>query len=550
LSLQELFTIAIENRWCQPAAKSIICGFRGLFSRFVILLLLAISLTAISRAQVNCPALAMMAPEREYFPASGIAAECFSSDDVAGSEASSDSSLCYSTSRSEREFTLDMAGIRALPDPVTPVWAPQPPARFQLRNALLQSFEYLMLQHAFRVANDPSLRYQLAHGRFFHNWFAAYGGYNLKRWGDGDDILVNDVGHPLQGAVASRIFLQNSPKARALTIGKDPSYWTSRLKGMAWAAAFEVQWKVGPLGETSLGNAGGWMYVPGCGFSVSCANDPEYSKPPTNNTGLSDWILTPVVGTGWVLLEDTIDKYLVARVAENHRIVGGMILRTALEPSRSFAGLFMGKLPWQWPTPERYLVKPVNSPANTNPEVNRWEKQRRSFGIHYANVNLPAVTSECADCRQYNAGIGVNYGYRILPYLFFDGEFDFFPGGGGSNGRPSLEGLFGTKVGYQGRTWGLFGKVRPGFIYYEKAWSGGQSPKFDNLSRFALDTGGVVELYPSRSSTVRLDIGTTLVRYLRDYPNPRLSPLGSLQSPDYYVTQGNFQISSGYIVRF
>src|SRR5689334_11358839 len=41
-----------------------------------------------------------------------------------------------------------------------------------------------------------------------------------------------------------------------------------------------------------------------------------------------------------------------------------------------------------------------------------------------------------------------------------------------------------------------------------------------------------------------------MVRYLQDYPNPRLSLLDSLQSPDYYVNQGNFQISSGYAIRF
>ncbi|HVZ17670.1 MAG TPA: hypothetical protein VG897_11165 [Terriglobales bacterium] len=441
-----------------------------------------------------------------------------------------------------------MAGLRSLPDPVILVQVPRP-SSFQLHSALLQSFEFLMLQHAFRVANDPSLRYQLAHGRFFHNWFASYGGYDLKRWGDGDDFIVNDVGHPLQGAVASRIFLQNSPKSRALRVGKDSTYWTSRLKGMAWAAAFEVQWKVGPLSETSLGNAGGWLYVPDCGFSVSCASNPNYPKSPTNNTGLSDWVLTPVVGTGWVVLEDTIDKYLVTRVAENHRVLGGIILRTALEPSRSFAGLFMGKLPWQWPAPEGYLLKSASTLANSEPENVEWKQRRRSIGIHFANLNLPVEEKECSDCRQFNTGIGISYDYRLLPWLFFDSQFDFFPSGE-ENGGPTLQGLFGAKIGHQGRTWGLFGKIRPGFLYYENAWTGGESPKYDSLSRFVWNTGGVFELYPSRRSTLRLDVGTTLVRYLRDYPNPRLSPLGSLQSPDYYVTQGNFQISSGYTVRF
>ena len=133
--------------------------------------------------------------------------------------------------------------------------------------------------------------------------------------------------------------------------------------------------------------------------------------------------------------------------------------------------------------------------------------------------------------------------------LFFDSQVSLFPTGA-SNGGPTVQGLFGTKFGHQGKNWGLFGKFRPGFIYYENAWPGGDAKTFDSLSRLAVDTGGVFEVYPTRSSTLRFDVGTTLVRYLRDYPNPRLSPLGSMQSTEYYVNQGNFQISSGYTIRF
>jgi hypothetical protein len=448
----------------------------------------------------------------------------------------------------QKDYLSSMPISRMLPEPVVAVRA-LPPERFHLKTALLQSFEFLMLQHAFRVADDPSLRYSLAHSPFFHNWFASYKGYDLKRWGDGDSFLVNDVGHPLQGAVASRIYLQNSPAARSVPIGKNSRYWTSRLKGMAWAAAFEVQWKIGPLSETSLGNAGGWMYVPDCGFALTCLNNPKFPNPPTNNTGLSDWILSPTVGTGWVLLEDAIDKYVVGKVATNHRILGGKILRTALEPSRSFAGLFMGKLPWQWPAPESAIVKSTKKPVNTSSDEADWTANRRSVGFHYTNVSLPGVRSNCVGCRDSNSGIGVTYGYRILPSVFFDSELDYFPVGN-SNSGPSFEGLFGAKIGRQGRNWGVFCKVRPGFIYYDKAWPGRDAKEYDSLSRFALDAGGVVEVYPNRRSTLRFDFGTTLVRYLRDYPNPRLSPLGSLQSPDYYVNQGNLQISSGYVFRF
>lgn len=117
-------------------------------------------------------------------------------------------------SRRYGEIGIGGLELSALAGPVIQV-QPPPQHKFQLKKAMWQSFEFLMVQHAFRVADDPSLRYSLAHGRFFHDWFASYKGYDLKRWSDGDDFIVNDIGHPLQGAVASRIYLQNGPSDRA-----------------------------------------------------------------------------------------------------------------------------------------------------------------------------------------------------------------------------------------------------------------------------------------------------------------------------------------------
>jgi hypothetical protein len=426
---------------------------------------------------------------------------------------------------------------------LAPTTTPAP--KFQLRSTLRQEFEYLMVEHGFRLMQDRDLRRQLLHDPFFHNWFVSFHGYDLKRWGDGDDFLVNDIAHPMQGAVAGWIYLQNNPKERALEIGKDPAYWKSRLKAMGWAAGYEVQWKIGPLSESSIGNAGGWSYVPGCGILANCVNNLN-DPPPTNNTGLSDWIITPVVGTGWIMIEDVIDKYVVGRVAENHPRYGA-VLRTGLEPTRNFAGAFAGELPWKSTRREKpqSQTEAIRSPGLED----SWRANRRSTGFHFVNVNLPGVESGCVGCRQNFQGFGVPYSSRLFEHVYFDSEVNFFPTGA-HQGGPSMEGLFGAKFGEQAKRWGLFAKVRPGFIYYEKAWSGGENPKFTDLSRFALDVGGTFELYPSPRSAVRIDVGTTLVRYLLDYPNPRISPIGSIISTDYYATQGNLQIGAGYRIRF
>ena len=132
--------------------------------------------------------------------------------------------------------------------------------------------------------------------------------------------------------------------------------------------------------------------------------------------------------------------------------------------------------------------------------------------------------------------------------MFFDSEMSGFPLSLDSGG-PSIQGLFGAKIGHQGKSWGIFAKARPGFIYYDRAWSGGYKEKYDSLTRFACDAGGVVEVYPSRKSTLRFDVGTTLVRYLRDNQF-NLSPVDDHRSSEYYVTQGNLQITTGYTFRF
>jgi hypothetical protein len=211
--------------------------------------------------------------------------------------------------------------------------------KFDLKAAFWQSFGENLFYHVWRVSSDPEMRWNLAHKPFFHDWFASYKGYNMHRWGDGDSFVVNEVGHPLEGAVFARTFLQNSPRSQ-VAIGRNSRYWTSRLKATAWAAAWSVQLEIGPISETSFGNQGGYTYVPRCGRDLYCLNNPKFHKPPTNNTGWSDFVLTPLAGTAWIIGEDTVDKYIVAPVAVNHRILGGRILRAGLEPSRSFAAIF------------------------------------------------------------------------------------------------------------------------------------------------------------------------------------------------------------------
>ena len=395
------------------------------------------------------------------------------------------------------------------------------------------------------------MRWNLAHKPFFHDWFASYGGYNMQRWGDGDDFVVNDVGHPLEGAVFARTFLQNSPNSQVV-IGKNRRYWMSRLKALGWAAAWSTETEIGPISETNIGNQGGFTYVPGCGAYLVCLNNPKYPKPPTNNTGWTDFVVTPLIGMAWVLGEDTIDKYIVMshRREPSHHWRQDSPLRAGAEPQLRrylFRQVSLGP-----PHAREQLRGARCSPNSRNPAgdlerppVDHWE-----IGAQYSNISLPVLSNTCSElaCRKNLSGLGVNFDYNFTRGIGFDSTLNFIPGQQGT--QPMMEGLFGVRMGARFEHFGVFAKVRPGFIYYENAFPIQGETATASLTRFATDVGGIVEYYPERNSTLRFDVGTTLVRYLTNHKDPHAYELGTLLSPQYIVTQGNFQVATSYVYRF
>jgi len=431
-----------------------------------------------------------------------------------------------------------------------------PSDKLQWRPAIIQTTELVIFQHAFRAAFDPSLRYLIAHKPFWHDYGVSLTDYHMDHWSDGDSFVVNDVGHPLNGAVYGRVFLQNYPRS-FVQIGRHNGYWTTRLQSFVWMMLWSAEFEVGPLSETSIGNQGGFYYSNGCGTSPACLTTPPYSAGVgkhtgvggiTNNTGWTDFIMTPVVGLGWLVGEDAIDRYLVTPIARNHRILGGRVLRTALEPSRSFAALFAGKFPWMLPVPETNFVD--RYPRVLKPkDPNQPQLQHYSIGTQYTNISLPVIKPGCETaCRVPLSGAGVTFGYNFTRGFAFDSAVNFLPAQGGTKGM--MQGLFGVKMGERWNHWGLFAKIRPGFIYYNEAWPGGGAQTPGSLSRFVWDVGGAAEFYTHHNGTFRVDLGTTLVRYLTNKVDTRYTQIGGVISSQYWVTQGNVQFSTTYALRF
>ena len=199
--------------------------------------------------------------------------------------------------------------------------------KFHWKPALVESFYFLGIQHSFRMLQKKT-RNELG-GPFFRDWGKSV--KNLGGWRDGDSFITNYIAHPMQGAVTGRIFLNNSGRSRKLEFGKSKEYWESRLKAMAWSTVWSTQFELGPFSEASIGNVG------------------LYDRVGPNRMGWVDLVVTPTAGTGVLIGEDMIDKFILKRLVEK-RIKSRTrikIYRTFLTPIQSFTNVLGGKVPWK-----------------------------------------------------------------------------------------------------------------------------------------------------------------------------------------------------------
>lgn len=122
--------------------------------------------------------------------------------------------------------------------------------------------------------------------------------------------------------------MDNSDRAKKQEFGKSKDYWKSRFKAAAWSAVWSAQFELGPISEASIGNVGKNGY---------------------SSMASVDLVITPIVGTGTLIGEDAIDKYILKNWLERKN--GGKtkikILRSILTPTTSFANLLRGKVPWK-----------------------------------------------------------------------------------------------------------------------------------------------------------------------------------------------------------
>jgi hypothetical protein len=282
---------------------------------------------------------------------------------------------------------------------------------------IAQSLFFSVIENSFRVASDDQIRTLLATKPFWHGYAASMGQFNMRRWNDGDDFLVNYVGHPMQGAVSGFIEIQNDPAGREQEISATRAYWKSRFNAFLWATAYSTYSEISPLGEAGIGNEGGWTYPINC--PKPCTQSGVHTKY-TNNTGWVDFIITPTVGSLWMLAEDTLDRYVSDRVQGGNRSrFFPKILRGSLNPSRTMANALRFKAPWYRDFQHGSdLESSYGVHFLRSEESMRAADQFRRFAVMPYFIAMPLGTAAhpCTVCLQ-NPGAGVEADVALTRWM-------------------------------------------------------------------------------------------------------------------------------------
>ena len=206
--------------------------------------------------------------------------------------------------------------------------------KFHWRPALFEQAEDLAVETFWNLGTNKWIWFSTTHGHWFQNWIHSDEGFIFSRWNDSNPVLDDYVGHPMMGAIAMDIFVQNDPRGKTLEIENSRAYWNSRLWALLWSAVYSAQWKLGPVSEASFGNTGLHGYYD------------HDAKKWTNGTGSVGLVVTPVGGWLWAIAEDYTDKIIIRRLDQRTGNSFYLFSMSFLNPCRSFANLMRYRPPW------------------------------------------------------------------------------------------------------------------------------------------------------------------------------------------------------------
>jgi len=152
-------------------------------------------------------------------------------------------------------------------------------------------------------------------------------------------------------------------------------------------------------------------------------------------------------------------------------------------------------------------------------------------------------------------GVGGRVTYNFNRSIAAEAEINFFPQKQfvlTADGN-AIQAQFGVKLGKRFEKFGMFGKVRPGFLSVDRVGSylpGTQGLfKIERQALFTTDIGGVLEFYPSKRTVVRFDAGDTTIRHPAQFgPTSILDPTVEPQTRS--KIQSQFSVYSRRCISF
>ena len=220
------------------------------------------------------------------------------------------------------------------------------------------------------------------------------------------------------------------------------------------------------------------------------------------------------------------------------------------------------------------LLAPKDDRDSDSRRSNKNQESMPSFevGAHFTSLTFNPPRQLAGDVVFFGenrplteSGMGGRFTFNLTKWFALESVLNYFPTAdgvaAGASGRV-LEGQFGVKAGARFKRFGIFGKVRPGFVSFNRSLKlAGTEPfnfsgftfvrgifEIGRRTFFANDLGGVLEFYPSRRWAVRFDAGDTIIHYgERSVPTIFLNPAFVTAAPE---TRHNFQFSSGFSFRF
>jgi hypothetical protein len=204
--------------------------------------------------------------------------------------------------------------------------------RVHVKDLVIESSTFLAFQNAGNLYTSYWYRYETTTGKWWDRYVNSVEDWEWGQWHDGNPFLDDYIGHGMMGSITNNLWIQNDPKGMTLEQSNTWPYWRSRLRALAFSTFYSFEWKMGPIGEASIGHNGDHFFTD--------------AGQRTNNTGDVELVSTPLGGLGWTLAEDYLDKHVVRKLEEKSSNPLLLTVYQFLTPTKGFDNILRFRPPW------------------------------------------------------------------------------------------------------------------------------------------------------------------------------------------------------------